>query len=596
MYLKMKKITFKNSLIAIFIALAVMSFGSIANAQVYTATDHQMLEKLLQANSVTLNEVQNPQDSENLYLQTMYSTKFNPIEKAMSSLSSTVSLPNLKTGKAVFFSTEDWELFNANKGIDVLIEKLSADNSFAVINILDHLQGLISDEIEMEAFAEELASFASISEKFSDGDTSNSGGFDLLTDLQIIEKILFYTVEPSTVDSARSSQGLPALPSVAPNETVEFDEVDESETEPNNDDITQYIADNTPKTGSANQGFAVDAMEYPTSTPPLNYNSLGINAAECNATPQLKSAFDDFFTTLEDDEKMAFEPILKDKEKEVSTDSSTLVIEESETPDEEKESSRNVFTQVEPAKKYEWESEEICSKNKIICIEIKFINNGQECDFETDSENACASVEFGGFSQTNSPQSDITEETNCFACHITYMTDLLNTAISKTLTPSKVPGNLFESGKCKKSFFSVKPSINFFMIAKPIPFPEDADLIFQSANPFDSFDSLYSNKNGKTNLNSKVDAYTSHFASVKNKTAINLVSQVSEAKEAIRKAEKDQQYIDDLYQEIDGEISGHQDILERLEEMNSNLRSFDTIFTQMSENVCNELKSKKTCE
>jgi hypothetical protein len=69
---------------------------------------------------------------------------------------------------------------------------------------------------------------------------------------------------------------------------------------------------------------------------------------------------------------------------------------------------------------------------------------------------------------------------NCIACHAEKINDVLRKVISYTLVPSKAPGNLAESGKCKKALSTAFGSVNMniYTLAMPVQTPMNDDLIY----------------------------------------------------------------------------------------------------------------------
>lgn len=68
---------------------------------------------------------------------------------------------------------------------------------------------------------------------------------------------------------------------------------------------------------------------------------------------------------------------------------------------------------------------------------------------------------------------------NCITCHIEHINTLFKETLSHSLVPGKITGNLYEPAKCKKGFGQVKLDFNFFMIFNPIITPPNDNLLFK---------------------------------------------------------------------------------------------------------------------
>lgn len=66
---------------------------------------------------------------------------------------------------------------------------------------------------------------------------------------------------------------------------------------------------------------------------------------------------------------------------------------------------------------------------------------------------------------------------NCIACHFEKINDAMRETLDHNLVPSKATGNLMEAPKCKRSVFNLKQ--NFILIPQPIVTPPNDDLIMK---------------------------------------------------------------------------------------------------------------------
>lgn len=216
---------------------------------------------------------------------------------------------------------------------------------------------------------------------------------------------------------------------------------------------------------------------------------------------------------------------------------------------------------------------------------------------------------------------------NCIACHVEKINDTLKKVLTHSLVPSKAPGNLFESSKCKKSssdaFGAI--SMNFYAITMPVKTPTNDDLVFgtNAADdwqnfcktvaffPFDSCKKEALNVKtveeskyeippvlqdvvSKTEL-SKAPDDVSQAEITRNINIAVQAYQVSSAKEtAALEASK----------EADLKIVMFHPLLTEMDTMNSYFLSFSQILQSLHKKIdsipggqaCTELKDKETCE
>lgn len=70
-----------------------------------------------------------------------------------------------------------------------------------------------------------------------------------------------------------------------------------------------------------------------------------------------------------------------------------------------------------------------------------------------------------------------TGTTNCIRCEVDKINEAFNKTLSHSLIPNKTTGNIFESATCKKSF-GTHISFKFHLVANPLPASPADDLIF----------------------------------------------------------------------------------------------------------------------
>ena len=188
------------------------------------------------------------------------------------------------------------------------------------------------------------------------------------------------------------------------------------------------------------------------------------------------------------------------------------------------------------------------------------------------------------------------ENDNCVACHMEFMLANMDLLLSKTLTPSKAPGNLLESGKCKKGFLDVKPSLNIYAIKKPIPAPENNNPLFQSSNPFEDF-TREINEGYGFGKGGRRDATTRHIVAFSDsRSASSIFAEIDDAN--IRK-EKELAFNREmalLQQDMNMAVQGYGDVSMQLEQLNSLISAIDQMIIDINAQSCEDLRGKKTCE
>lgn len=106
---------------------------------------------------------------------------------------------------------------------------------------------------------------------------------------------------------------------------------------------------------------------------------------------------------------------------------------------------------VEPAPADKWLKELPCKD--FFCITVKFVKKKAAAYQNTD---------------------------NCIACHVEKINEKLKETVTHSLTPAKAPGNLGETGSCKKASANSLTAVglNFYAIAQPVQTPKNDDIIY----------------------------------------------------------------------------------------------------------------------
>ncbi len=307
------------------------------------------------------------------------------------------------------------------------------------------------------------------SEVFANGDLSDSG-FDLISDLEIIEKLLFLKSDPIDIGKAynkeKSSEEEQTPP--APGEAVTTPETAPPQGEPQGAPPVGGGAGGTQQTGTQQaagtqeecpEGFeeapvvtsalqpnctdasevqkVIDAYEKAKGLQKKNCVPKGAAAGEAGAGTQQGGGTGE---TPPGGGAAGGGGVSPEA---IVTDDFLPEVAPPETPP------------VEPAPADNWKKERICLGK--FCLFINFY-------YET-------------------PTSAYMDADNCIACHIEKIDDLLKKVLSHSISPNKVPGNLIETPKCKNgaSIQLSAISMNWNVQFMPIKTPINDDLILGSS-------------------------------------------------------------------------------------------------------------------
>ena len=374
-----------------------------------------------------------------------------------------------------------------------LLKKKPGMRQEELIAKISEIQQIAKEEKELQSLQADIKASVEPNEIFANGDLTDSG-FDLINDLQIIENLLFLKSDPIDVgkDYVASESGAeptppetPAPPAGTPpggttpgGHTPASPSVTPAGTQEENPAGTQEsgaVVPGQPPAGGggatggapAGEGAAAGAT---TAEGKLNPNS-------CFAGTSVDAALKDF------DEKKKTDTNYKDNsanqpaspkssttggsgtggaggsgspggsdagsggsggaaggEGPTGTASAFLAIKPETTPP------------VQPAPAATWTKPKECTD--VFCMYVNFISAPMTTKYKTSD--------------------------NCIACHAEKINDILKKVINTTLIPSKAPGNLGESAKCKKAMSIGFGSISMFMYATPMPIltPPNDDLVF----------------------------------------------------------------------------------------------------------------------
>ena len=440
----MKNLLLKICLIAISVLVSTSTAYAVADdGSNVLSLDEQFFELLLADQQVTRPNIdpkkiwaQNKGDNrgQNMYMMILNEVDDKPFKDAIEELSTTISFPHSKTGEEVFFSQEDWKNIYVGRSMAPITQKLglgiNAANAYHSIML-----SYVTQQVNSNEFVNNLRAKSMASTIFMDGDLTNSG-FDLINDLDIIELILFGSIEEGPYDRALGSVGLPPRPTLGgENFTSASGEIitGDLSSESSGASTSSTVASVFPP---ADQSFADDEKEFPEATSKkaaMLYNPTGLHPLECETDNNIGEAVDDYIDDLPNGNKFEIpKPDKGDGEDSGDRDDSSETAEKDDSgdakgdddghsvDDDAESSPEDTFDDIDPAKEYEWETPTLC--NGIYCIEIIFAND----------------EDGRGTYKAND---------NCIACHMEFLLANMERLLSKTLTPSKAPGNLFEKAK-----------------------------------------------------------------------------------------------------------------------------------------------------
>lgn len=272
----------------------------------------------------------------------------------------------------------------------------------------------LSIETEMAALEAELEAEVVATEIFSDGDENNSG-FDLITDLEVIELLLFG--EPVTLPGISGPGNPPGANEIAIGDFAELSEEEEEAGE--GTEAGAGEGEGTPSSGAAEAG----QEEVRPFTP-----------AQCYADSNFDEQIRDFETRRQGETGG-----------EISGGGTGEGEEIAETRAQTEEEIRT------PQPVSNWRRAIFCPAQDVWCFQLQAKMKRESSYLPTD---------------------------NCIACHIEKINDAYNKTVRSNLIPGKATGNLIEIPTCKKGF-SLPNLLNFNFVAIPSPIitPPNDDLV-----------------------------------------------------------------------------------------------------------------------
>ena len=386
-----------------------------------------------------------PKDvGQDLYENVLNMTKVSPDQKAF------------KNTAGAFGTTESNMVRIMNNDLGPILDKNPYLTQDQAAKKMITIQQKYQEEKEIFAFKADIEAAVTPNEMFANGDTSDSG-FDLINDLDNIQKILFNKSDKIDVGGAfneSSSGGVgtsggPGTPgSKTPAKSPSPSE----------------------GTGSTSSALTDDG------TPPSDESSASAGASKTSGLGEKPSAADNPNICFADD---TLDKALKDFDSKKSTDSNYKETPTTSTPKsgtggsgtgsgsdsgENTGSTSDALTSptefdyqppavppAAPAPAGSWLDDLPCGE--VLCIQVNFIKKTASAYVDSD---------------------------NCIACHVEKINEKLKETINHSLIPGKATGNLLEPGICKQATADLfaKAGIRFHAVAKPVLTPTNDDLIY----------------------------------------------------------------------------------------------------------------------
>lgn len=380
-----------------------------------------------------------------------------------------------------------------------LIQKKSTLTQNELLRKVQEIKVQIDEERDFQQLEADIRASVEPSEIFANGDLDDSG-FDLIHDLQMIEYLLFLKSSPNDIggaydpanDNSSNSQsgngaaGIGGNPGVGVSGSISIGA--------GNASFGKNISLNDLKNGSGQtqkkvlrSGNTGNSTATGTAQNGLNGDSAavvgavtGVNPATCVAGGSFDKAFSNF------EEQKKINPALKDNSGNAQNNNIPLKnipgnngapagqsSQENGNQPGSQSTSENTGTSAQalsstsedflpkkeetiisgnPAKPDEWLLDKPC--DDVFCLDVKLSKKPATSAFQ--------------------------DEDNCIACHVEKLNDVLKDVVNHTLVPSKAPGNLGESAKCKKAMSTAfgSVSMNFYAVAMPVQTPKNDDLIY----------------------------------------------------------------------------------------------------------------------
>jgi len=453
------------------------------------------------------------------------------------------------------------------------------------------MRQLYQDSVDTASFSAEAEAEVMPTEIFANNDTSDSG-FDLVADLNDIEKILF--IDVAAVDVMQTySGGQPSKDTKKPQDIAPGPEP--SLANPQDEQISSPLTSSgdknaipkksTPKSKIGPKPFgtlyAPEADKNAPETESVPADQVAIDNA-CPSDPTLDASIEEYDQTHE-----ASEPTLSSGNKTNSNsstgsknnngnsgDNNDSNAGNSNANDSSGSGSENIFdvkdidplpAKIEMAPAGKHQTTNLCPDGALFCVKI-----------------STHSAKYGTYTPSDP----------CIACHVEKMNEAMKKLVSRNLMPKKMTGNLMEVAKCKKGFkLSNLLNINLITVPMPIKTPEGKEdsfgkNIMDEIKHFINTSTLFKtgedfNKAAEITDSWKSSATTQEDAFAQIQQMIQANKNQAEVNLKVKEAELDSYSQGSFFQQL----------MRQLEQMNIFFESFKTTIEETNK-VCTKIIGK----
>lgn len=391
-----------------------------------------------------------------LYLKVLKKTIVNPDKQAIKNLAGRYGI------------TQNDAEFIRNGSYMPIMNKRDTLSQDQVIRKMNEMRRRFEQEKAVIQLQADVEAATTPSEIFANGDLSDSG-FDLINDLEIIEKLLFLKTDPIDIGKAYNksepagSEGLPEPPAGT--------EPEKQGAQPNQP--TQQIGGENIIVQPQATGTQQAQEQCPEGYEQMSPQEISeISTQECAEKTDLALALEKFEKGQESQNSgngQQSQIVCKkkpegggtqqtesgDKNKEGGDGSEGLITTNTTVIDDVlPEIPQPERPPVQAAPADNWKKDRVCFKS--FCLFIKYY-------YET-------------------PTSKYNDPDNCIACHVEKINDNLKKVLTHSISPNKVPGNMIETPKCKNGLSASLSSVSMNVSVQfmPVKTPLNDDLIFGS--------------------------------------------------------------------------------------------------------------------
>lgn len=450
-----------------------------------------------------------------------------------------------------------------NGAVDVLRSRRKNLTYEEAIQEAENLKSLYNEQIKLTQLETEIRGFTTPLEIFTDGDVVNSGGFDLLTDLDRIDYLLFYnqaqvskgadldflsSPSPSPNLNPTSSPSSVAVPFASPTPTA-----------------TPSSALNSTGSNSGNN------QPLPSSSPSAYIPNTLASPLQCFADSNLNSEINNALSKpLQQNEaeknQEEFEQDLNQKVTSALANGEeiTYPVGPTLTPEKTDQEEKTLDQKNREATCNDW-----------VCFEVIF--NVKQ-------------------------QSLFTDRANCVACHVEKAKESLDATVSKNLVPNKLTGNLMEAAKCKNASANVGFPINVITVFNPVKTPPNTNNV--GTEFLVSYDKLLEKVMGGDYYDPKLNQFVSKIAQIQSQVIKSVPPNTSadeterQVRAAVTKAQDEAaRAVKNTLGESIAFNKGdfYQQVSKQLILMDAYFKAMTMSFQDINNNICPQIQNKPAC-